>query len=492
MIAGKLRKSVLQLAVQGRLVPQDPADEPAAVLLERIRKKRARLLRKGEIKKDPRWNSLTELEALPQGWAWCRLGELCRKIGSGSTPRGGKSVYSSSGIPFLRSQNITDEGISLKHVAYISEDIHAKMAATEVHGGDILLNITGASLGRCALVDDDFAAANVSQHVTIIRLLEPGLRFYIHKLLLSPQLQEMIWARQVGVAREGLSRGTLQQFEIPLPPLAEQKRIVSAVNRLLPKISDYEKTEAKIHQVTVSFAPALERSVLQAAVEGKLVPQDPADEPASVLLEKIRANKRALIKKGKIKKPKIESYIFKRDGSWFEKHGKLEQCIDQQIPYELPKSWVWERIGNLFRLQAGKFISAHEISGFQTDNSYPCFGGNGIRGYVSVYNNEGEYTIIGRQGALCGNINIAKNKFYATEHAIVVYPFYKTDVHWIKFFLLALNLNQYATSTAQPGLSVSRILNVLFPVPPLKEQKNIALKITTIYRTNDKMKDLLQ
>ena len=158
------------------------------------------------------------------------------------------------------------------------------------------------------------------------------------------------------------------------------------------------------------------------------------------------------------------------------------------MPFEVPDSWVWTRLGEIFTLQAGKNITAKDISAKQdTDHCYPCYGGNGLRGYVSNYNKEGHFPLIGRQGALCGNVNEANGKFYATEHAVVVDTYCKTNVHWVINTLLYLNLNQYATSTAQPGLSVSAINEVMIPVPPLKEQQRISQSIENWFSLIDQL-----
>lgn len=140
----------------------------------------------------------------------------------------------------------------------------------------------------------------------------------------------------------------------------------------------------------------------------------------------------------------------------------------------MPEGWCWSTIGDTFTLQAGKFIQASDIHELSPEYLYPCYGGNGIRGFVSEYNREGVYPIIGRQGALCGNINYATGKFYATEHAVVVETYGGTDVNWARYLLEELDLNQYATATAQPGLSVKTINEVPFPLPPSKEQRRIA------------------
>ena len=205
----------------------------------------------------------------------------------------------------------------------------------------------------------------------------------------------------------------------------------------------------------------LRQKILDLAIRGKLVPQDPNDEPASVLLERIKAEKERLIKDGKIKRSK--------------KTAKASDTPHyENVPFEIPSSWEWTTLGEVFTLQAGKNITAKDISDKEdSEHRFPCYGGNGLRGYVCSYNRNGRFPLIGRQGALCGNINFAEDLFYATEHAVVVETYCKTDVEWAVHSLIHLNLNQYATSTAQPGLSVNTINEVLIPLPPIEEQGRI-------------------
>jgi len=181
----ELRKAILQLAVMGKLVPQDPTDEPASELLKAIAAKKQQLVKEQSIGKPDLLTGINTEEVpykLSKGWEWVILDRLVSKIGSGSTPRGGKDAYVIEGIPFLRSQNVWNNGLHTDEVAFISKETHKKMAATTVMPMDILLNITGASIGRCALVPDNFGEANVSQHVTIIRCINPEIRRFIHYL----------------------------------------------------------------------------------------------------------------------------------------------------------------------------------------------------------------------------------------------------------------------------------------------------------------------
>ncbi len=207
---------------------------------------------------------------------------------------------------------------------------------------------------------------------------------------------------------------------------------------------------------------ALRQKILDLAIHGKLVPQDPNDEPASVLLERIKVEKERLIKEGKIKRSK--------------KSAKTSDTPHYENV--LPNGWCFSTLGEVFTLQAGKNITAKDIKDTATElHPYKCYGGNGVRGFVALYNREGNFPIIGRQGALCGNINIAKEKFYATEHAVVVERYCDVDLMWAYYMLTALNLNQYATATAQPGLSVTVINDVCISLPPRKEQERISKEI---------------
>ena len=246
-----LKKSVLQEAIQGKLVSQDPNDEPASILLDRIRSEKQRLIREGKIKKDKHesiifrrdnshYEKLNGIERciddeipfeIPENWSWTRLRTLTSKIGAGSTPTGGRAIYQPTGVKFIRSQNVYNDGLVLNDVAYISEEINQRKSGSIVKPKDILLNITGGSIGRSALVPDDFDIGNVNQHVMIIRLLTPSIRYWVHAVLISEYIQNMIMSVQVGVSREGLSASKLMDFLIPLPSERESYRIINEYNK---------------------------------------------------------------------------------------------------------------------------------------------------------------------------------------------------------------------------------------------------------------------
>lgn len=364
----KLRELILTLAVQGKLVPQDLSDEPASVLLQKIREVKDRLIAEGgATKRIKPLAPITEEEkpfALPHGWEWVRLNALLKKIGAGSTPLGGKEVYTPTGVKFLRSQNVWDDGLRIDGVAFIRPETHTKMAGTVVLPNDLLFNITGASIGRCAVVPADFDEANVSQHVTIIRPVLAPLNTFLHKVLVSRHVQQAVMDVQVGVSREGLSIAKLGNFLIPLPPLAEQSRIVTRVEELM-RLCDRVEAKGRLEDaqhaqlvssllgtLTASNTPealavswqrvathfdllldrpeavdALEQTLLQLAMRGLLVPQDPADEPASALLQRIRAEKNQSVAEGKIRREK-----------------SLPPVPDDEQPIALPWGWEWARL----------------------------------------------------------------------------------------------------------------------------------------------------
>lgn len=248
----KLNKVILQEAVQGELVAQNPKDEPASELFKRIKAEKEKL-----DKKEKPFAVIKPEEIpfeIPKSWVWCRLGEICSKIGSGSTPKG--SNYSKNGYPFFRSQNIYNNGLVYDDITYISNDVQKQMNGTTVLANDILLNITGGSMGRCSLVPNDFKAGNVSQHVCIIRPIQIDIN-YFHKIVLSPYFQRLIFSSTTGAGREGLPKYNLERFIIPLPPLSEQKRIVTEIEKQLAKTKQLKEHILANQKATEQLLKAL-------------------------------------------------------------------------------------------------------------------------------------------------------------------------------------------------------------------------------------------
>ena len=280
----KLRQKILDLAIHGKLVPQDPNDEPASVLLERIRAEKERLVKEGKIKKGkasktsdtPHYENVPF--EIPGSWEWTTVENICSKIGSGSTPKG--SNYAPDGILFFRSQNVYNDGVVLEDIKYISEEVHQSMIGTEVLPNDLLLNITGGSLGRCAIVPNEIDRGNVSQHVCILRpiIIKPE---YLHTFILSSFFSKTM--KITGSGREGLPKYNLKKMLLPVPPLEEQTRIIHELN----KWNDWVIAIDNNQQDLVETIKQTKSKILDLAIHGKLVPQDENDEPASELLKRI-------------------------------------------------------------------------------------------------------------------------------------------------------------------------------------------------------------
>ncbi|SDM32940.1 restriction endonuclease subunit S [Chryseobacterium taihuense] len=262
----QLRQAFLREAMQGKLVSNETSDgKTGADLLQEIQAEKEKLIKEKKIKKSKPLPPIFEDEIpfeIPKNWAWCRVDDISSKIGSGSTPKG--SNYSLDGYPFFRSQNIHNYGLVYDDIKFIDEETHQRMNGTTVYDNDLLLNITGGSLGRCALVPDDFEEGNVSQHVCIIRGIKIIPKFY-HYLVLSPYFQSLIFKSTTGAGREGLPKYNLEQFIIGVPPLEIQNRIVSKLNELMKHCDDLEKSV----QESQNYNEQLLQQVLREALEGK-------------------------------------------------------------------------------------------------------------------------------------------------------------------------------------------------------------------------------
>lgn len=501
MTAQQLKNSILQMAVQGKLVPQDPNDEPASVLLERIRAEKERLIKEKKIKREKNPSVIfkgadntpyekigDEVRSLadevpfdiPDSWEWVRLIDVCEYIQRGKSPK-----YSPiKKYPVVAQKCNQWSGFSIEKAQFIEPNsLSSYRPERLLQDNDLMWNSTGlGTLGRMAIYKtaaNPYELAVADSHVTVIRPLKQFvLPEYLYYYFANPSVQSVIEDQADGTTKQKeLATATIKAYLTPIPPLDEQRRILAKLSEVLPVVKNYGVVYDETTAMQEAFPEALKKSILQEAVQGKLVPQDPSDEPAETLLERIRAEKQRLIKEGKIKKDKHESVIFRRDNSHYEKLDGVERCIDDELPFEIPENWCWCKIGTIFTLQAGKNIQAAEIHENPFTDSHPCYGGNGIRGYVASSNRTGDYPIIGRQGALCGNINRATGEFYATEHAVCVETYSQISVAWACLFLTALNLNQYATATAQPGLAVANINEMYIPLPPLAEQHRIVQRI---------------
>ncbi len=537
----KLRELILQLAVQGKLVPQDPNDEAASVLLERIDAEKKRLVQEGKIKKEKKLPPLESNEApfeLPNSWEWVRFIEITSVItcGIASTPK-----YTTSGKIFLSAKNVKPYRFIPEEHKFVSEEDYQKITqGGKPEKDDILLTRVGAGIGEAAIIDRDFEFA----YYVSLTLIKPFHRFidskYILHWLNSPEgiskaLQNTYGK---GVSQGNLNVNQVRQFNIPLPPLEEQKRIVAKVDRLMSLCDELEARQEKRHDrilqlgevvtsqlLTPSTPEAfnqhwqgicdnfdllystpenvsqLRQAILQLAVMGKLVPQDPNDEPAAVLLERIEEEKARLVKEGKIKKSE-----------------KLPPIEASEIPYDLPDSWEWLRFGEiLLEITSGwspmceKHPKEDEEWGVLKVSavSWDKFNPDENKALPSNLKPRPEHEV--RAGdflmsrantsALVGKSVIVENtpeRLLLSDKILRVYFSTFVDKKFFNIYNNSLAARAYyskaasGTSDSMRNISRIQILNLPVPVPPFQEQKRIFAKINQFMSLCDELEAKLK
>ena len=518
MTGQQLKNSILQMAVQGKLVPQDPNDEPASVLLERIRKEKEQLIKDGKIKKEKNpsiifrgadnlpYEKVGNNEPvciadevpfdIPDSWEWCRLSSVNDMYTGNSinqTDKKTKYTNLSTGYYYIGTKDVGfdhtidyDNGVKIPY-----NNSKFKIAPKNC----ILLCIEGGSAGRkIAFTNQDICFGN-----KLCCFISYGIDYlFLYYYLQSPLFQEIFKKNTTGIIG-GVSVNTLKSLYFPVPPLAEQKRIIERILCVEKYIDLYAISENAITSLDNSFPELLKKSILQEAVQGKLVPQDPNDEPASVLLERIRAEKQALIKAGKIKKDKNESVIFRRDNSHYEKLNGIERCIDDELPFEIPKNWQWERWGNISQsIQYGYNAPAKSdgkikmvrISDIQNNtvkwDSVPfCdIAEDDIETYLLKSND----ILFARTGGTVGKsylvTEILEDAIYAgylirTRYSDELIPkylkyFMESELYWSQ-------LRSGTIATAQPNCNGQTLSKMLLPIPPKAEQERIIQMIDTLY-----------
>lgn len=397
MTAQQLKNSILQMAVQGKLVPQDPNDEPASVLLERICAEKERLIREKKIKreKNPSFifrgadnipyekvgDAVTPLEVpfeIPESWEWVRLIDVCEYIQRGKSPK-----YSPiKKYPVIAQKCNQWTGFSIEKAQFIEPDSLASYGLERIlQDNDLMWNSTGlGTLGRMAIYKTEanpYGLAVADSHVTIIRpFKEFVLPEYLYFYFANPTVQSVIEDQADGTTKQKeLATVTIKAYLTPIPPLEEQRRILAKLSEVLPVVQSYGEVHGESAAVQEVFPDRLKKSILQQAVQGKLVPQDPEDEPAEVLLERIWGEKQRLVREGKIKKDKHESIIFRRDNSHYELVGGVERCIDEELPFEIPESWEYIRLNDIGKYRKGPFGSS------LTKNMFVPKGANTVKVY---------------------------------------------------------------------------------------------------------------
>ena len=388
---------------------------------------------------------------VPEGWCWCSISDICSKIGSGSTPRG--SNYAEHGIPFFRSQNVYNDGLVYDDIKYISEDVHKSMIGTEVLPKDLLLNITGGSLGRCAVVPSEFERGNVSQHVCILRTVQV-LPEYLHCFIISDYFSDTMILS--GSGREGLPKYSLEAMMIPIPPLAEQSRIVSSIVQLITFVNSIEGSITDILQ-SVQVAKS---KILDLAIHGKLVPQDPNDEPASELLKRI--------------------------------NPKFVPC-DNAHYENVPKGWCTIYVGDLAEYTNGKAFkpSDWERNGLPIIRIQNLNDENCQYNYTSITHEE-KYRIshgdlLFAWAASLGVYIWQGNKAWLNQHIFKVDPHPFIDKQYLYYIFQYLVSEFYTRSHGSGMVHITKkeFETTIALLPPLSEQRRIVKSIKSYYTSLD-------
>ena len=535
MTGQQLKNSILQMAVQGKLVPQDPNDEPASVLLERIRAEKETLIKAGKIKKEKNpsvifrgadnlpYEKVGKNEPvcianevpfeIPDSWEWVRLGDYAEKV----TDQVASGSFASlrANVPSLKEP---DYAIMVKtadfsngftrNLTYTTKHGYDFLENSNLFGGELILSNIG-SIGKCFIVPKLDCKMTLAPNSVMIRLTDERLRDYLYNFILSPQGFMALTSITSGTAMKKFNKTDLKTILIPVPPLEEQTRIVNKIEELQQYIDQYTLTEIKLSKLNLAFPELLKKSILQEAIQGKLVPQDPNDEPASVLLERIRAEKQRLIKEGKIKKDKHESVSFRRDNSHYEKRGSEEVCIDEELPFDIPSSWEWCRIGSLFQVNPRNDISddtdvgfipmALIKDGFRNEHTFEERKWKNIKSGFTHFA-DGDIVVAkitpcfqNRKSAIISQLPSGIGAGTTELHVIRDV----TSMLFMPYFLLIFKTNDFiengvknfSGTAGQQRIGKDYISDYLVPIPPINEQVRIVDTVMKAFSNIDDLYD---
>ena len=504
MTAQQLKNSILQMAVQGKLVPQDPNDEPASVLLERIRAEKERLIKEKKIKREKNPSVIfkgadntpyekigDEVRSLvdevpfdiPDSWEWVRV-RNCTELFNGRAFK--PSDWTVMGLPIVRIQNLNDEKAPFNYYdKSVEEDVH-------LYGGELLFawsGTPGTSFGAHIWRNQE---AVLNQHIFKLLFDETALFKPYYMYALNQRVGSLIKAAHGSAGLQHVTRGVFESTLIPLPPFAEQIRIVEKLNVLFPIVDHYSSAYNNLNNLQSAFPEALKKSILQEAVQGKLVPQDPSDEPAEALLERIRAEKQRLIKEGKIKKDKHESVIFRRDNSHYEKLDGVERCIDDELPFEIPENWCWAQLGSISSYAETK----QKINAANADSDIWGLDLEDIEkgGRLIVRKTVGERKAIGDKTVFSkGDILYSKLRPYLLKILVApecgictpeIVPFQMYGgivseyiVNFLRSPYVDNLINSITYGVKMPRVGTETMTTLFVPVPPLAEQHRIVQRI---------------
>ena len=486
MTAKQLTDSILQMAIQGKLVPQDPNDEPASVLLERIREKKRRLVAEGKLKKkDLDVLPITEDEIpydVPNGWVWCRVKDISESfIGLTYKP----TDVSPNGWIVLRSSNIKDGLLDLKDVVKVNVDVSEKL---RVRRNDIIICARNGSkklVGKSALVREVSEPMTFGAFMAICR---SHFYEYMSKYLLSPLFFQQLRKDSDTTTINQLTQKNFNNYLVPLPPLAEQRRIVERIEEYLPVIKEYGEAYEEASRMDAELPDKLKKSILQEAIMGKLGTQDPNDEPASVLLDKIRKEKARLVKEGKLKKKDLVEVPIKED----------------EIPFKIPESWEWCKLGTIAALIGGFAFKSHEYTssgsrvirisditenGFINKNVVRFPFTDKLSQYVIL---EGDILMAMTGGTVGKSLYVKylpEEIMLLNQRVALIRPnIVFTD--YIDYVIKSQHVQGIITeakNSTNDNISMGDLYNFPIPLPPLAEQKRIVAKIEQLMKEIDNM-----
>ena len=500
MTGQQLKNSILQMAVQGKLVPQDPNDEPASVLLARIRKEKEELIKAGKIKKEKKpsyifrgadnlpYEKVGKNEPvciadevpfeIPESWEWVRLGMI--------------STYSHKKQK-LNAQHANPQmwGLDLEDIEKGGRLLERKTVGerkavgdkTYFYSGDILYSKLRPYLLKILVAPDCGICTPEIVPFKVFGNIDPE---YIVAFLKCPYVDAVINSVTYGVKMPRVGTETMTELLVPIPPLSEQERIVKKLQEVTPLTDNYTEAYIRVAELNQAFPGLLKKSILQEAVQGKLVPQDPTDEPASVLLERIRAEKEQLIKAGKIKRDKHQSVIFRRDNSHYEKLDGIERCIDDEIPFEIPNSWVWTRFGQVISLLSGTDFKPEEYNDQQQGTPY-ITGASSLSEDGVLLNRwtetprniatKGDVLLVCKGSGYGKTVICDIEEAHIARQIMAIKKLESLNMQYVRLFLQA-NFD-HIKSKGQgviPGIDRNSVMELLFPIPPLSEQYRIVEK----------------
>jgi type I restriction enzyme S subunit len=467
MNAQQLKNAILQEAIQGRLVSQDPNDEPASILLEKIRKEKARLVKEGKLKKKDLIETPVEEDEIPfeipETWEWCRLGDISTYAHTK------KKINATNAVPSLWGLDLEDieKGGKLLCIKTVGER-KAIGDKTCFAAGDILYSKLRPYLLKVLIAQQDGIC---TQEIIPFTCYGSICKEYIVNLLKSVYVDRFINSATFGIKMPRVATETMTSLVVPLPPLAEQQRIVAKIEELLPKVEEYGKAQETLDKLNEELPERLKKSILQEAIEGRLVPQDPNDEPASVLLDKIRKEKARLVKEGKLKKKDLEETPISED----------------EKPFEIPESWEWVRLNVLLQIFTGK----KDANFGDEKGEYDFFTCSNTPLKSNSYSYDGEYLIMPGNGANIGNVIHYTGKFEAYQRTYLLQSYCTINLDYLKYHL-SCNWKEYNQDklygSAIPYIKLGNLTSYMVALPPLAEQKRIVEKIEQLMKEIDKLK----